>query len=58
VATPGQRFWRTALNRLRGQTDRWACVIAQTMVPDGEEPARARLQEVLGQTLSAIQPGM
>jgi EpsI family protein len=58
VATHGQRLWRTALNRLRGRTDRWAYVVAQTMVLDGEEPGRARLQEVLGQTLPAIQPGM
>jgi EpsI family protein len=58
VATHGQRLWRTALNRLRGRTDRWAYVVAQTMVLDGEEPARARLQEVLTQTLPAIQPGM
>ena len=58
VATHGQRLWRTALNRLRGRTDRWAYVVAQTMVLDGEEPGRARLQEVLGQTLPVIQPGM
>ncbi len=58
AATQGQRLWRTAWNRLRGRTDRWAYVVAQTMVLDGEEPARARLQEVLAQTLPAIQPGL
>ncbi len=58
VATHGERLWRTALNRLRGRTDRWAYVVAQTMVLDGDEAARTRLQAVLAETLPAFQPGL
>lgn len=58
VATHGERLWRTALNRLRGRTDRWAYVVAQTLVLDGDEAARARLQAVLAETLPTFQPGL
>lgn len=56
AATNGERLWRTALNRLRGRVDRWAYVVAQTVVLDGEPAALARLQAVLDRTLPAFQP--
>ncbi len=56
-ATHGGRLWRTALNRLRGRTDRWAYVVAQTIALDDEPTALDRLQTVLDGTLPALQPG-
>ncbi len=56
-ATHGGRLWRTAVNRLRGRTDRWAYIVAQTLVDErGEEAARNRLQTVLDGTLPAFLP--
>ena len=56
-STHGGRLWRTAINRLRGRTDRWAYVVAQSMAADGEDAALARMQAVLDGTLPALQPG-
>ncbi len=55
--THAGRLWRTALNRLRGRTDRWAYVVAQTIVLEGEAAAFADLQAVLDGTLPAFLPG-
>jgi hypothetical protein len=55
--THAGRLWRTALNRLRGRTDRWAYVVAQTLVLEDESAAFADLQAVLDGTLPAFLPG-
>jgi EpsI family protein len=59
TASIWDRMWRTALNRLRLRPDRWAYVVAQTLLLPGETEtaARERVQEVLTGTLPAIQPG-
>jgi EpsI family protein len=58
AATTGERLWRTALNRLRLRPDRWAYVVAQTLVlpNEGQEAALERIQQVLDGTLPAFQP--
>jgi EpsI family protein len=56
VPSHGGRLWRTAINRLRGRTDRWAYVVAQTIVLTDEAEARATLQSVLDGTLPAFLP--
>lgn len=56
VATNGERVFHTSLDRLRHlQAHRWAYVVAQTLAPDGEEAALARIQAVLDGTLPAFQ---
>ncbi|HEX2101784.1 MAG TPA: hypothetical protein VHF69_14015, partial [Candidatus Synoicihabitans sp.] len=52
------RMWASALNRLRLQPDRWAYVVAQTVVLPGETEADAlaRVQLVLDGTLAVFQP--
>lgn len=56
VATHSQRMLRGAWDRLRhGRADRWAYVLAQTDVLQGEAAALARIQEVLDGTLPAFQ---
>lgn len=53
--THGGRLWRTAVNRLQGRTDRWAYVVAQTLVGDeSEEVALRRLQVVLDGVLPEL----
>lgn len=58
TASTWERMGRTALNRLRLKPDRWAYVVAQTLLLPGETEAAARdrVQEVLTGTLPAIQP--
>lgn len=55
-STHAGRLWRTALNRLRGRTDRWAYVVAQTLAIDGEAEALTRLQVVLDGSFPAFLP--
>lgn len=50
------RLWRTAVNRLRGQSDRWAYVVVQSPALDGENAALERMQTVLTGTLPAFMP--
>jgi hypothetical protein len=56
VPTHAGRLWRAALNRLRGRTDRWAYVVAQTIVFEDEAAALAQVQAVLDGTLPAFMP--
>ena len=58
VATTAERLWLTALNRLRLRPDRWAYVVAQTVVLDGETEtdARARMNAVVSQLLPQLVP--
>lgn len=56
VASSTERVVYTSLDRLRHlQAHRWAYVVAQTLAPDGEEAAFARIQSVLDGTLPAFQ---
>ena len=56
VATSTERVLLTSFDRLRHlQAHRWAYVVAQTLAPDGEEAAMARIQSVLDGTLPAFQ---
>lgn len=57
VTTTAERMWHTALNRLRLRPDRWAYVVAQTLVLPGESEteAMARIQEVLDGTVPEFQ---
>ncbi len=50
------RLWRTAVNRLRGMSDRWAYVVVQSPALDGEAAALERMQTVLLGTLPAFMP--
>lgn len=57
VAGHWERMWWSAVDRLEHwQGSRWAYVLVQTNVSDGEAAALARLQTVLDQTLPAFQP--
>jgi len=58
VPTTGERMWRTALNRLRLQPDRWAYVVVQAAVlPDETEAATLRRMEaVAGPLLGQLAP--
>lgn len=59
VATSTERVVYTSLDRLRHlQAHRWAYVVAQTLAPDGEEAAFARIQSVLDGTLPAFQEAL
>lgn len=56
VASSTERVLYTSFDRLRHlQAHRWAYVVAQTLAPDGEEAAVARIQSVLDGTLPAFQ---
>ena len=56
VPTNTGRLLHTSLDRLRHlQAHRWAYVVAQTLAPDGETAALARIQAVLDGTLPAFQ---
>jgi exosortase len=56
VASSTERVIYSSLDRLRHfQTHRWAYVVAQTVAPDGEEAALARIQSVLDGTLPVFQ---
>ncbi|AOS44602.1 Transmembrane exosortase (Exosortase_EpsH) [Lacunisphaera limnophila] len=56
VATNSGRMVHASLGRLRHlQAHRWAYVVAQTLAPDGEPAALARIQAVLDGTLPAFQ---
>lgn len=58
IVTPSHwaRFGRDAWNRIaRARVDRWAYVLMQTEVSDGETAALARMQAVLDGTLAAFQ---
>ncbi|HEX2862085.1 MAG TPA: exosortase/archaeosortase family protein [Lacunisphaera sp.] len=56
VASSTERVFHTSVDRLRHlQAHRWAYVVAQTLAPDGEEAALARLQSVLDGTLPVFQ---
>ncbi|HEY8994563.1 MAG TPA: EpsI family protein [Lacunisphaera sp.] len=56
VASNTERVIYSSLDRLRHlQTHRWAYVVAQTLAPDGDEAALARLQDVLNGTLPTFQ---
>ena len=58
VATTAERLWFTALNRLRLRPDRWAYVVTQTVVLDGESEsdARTRMNAVVSQLLPHLVP--
>jgi exosortase len=59
VASNTERVLYTSLDRLRHlQAHRWAYVVVQTLAPDGEEAALARLQSVLNGTLPAFQESL
>jgi len=52
------RFWTDTWNRVaRARVDRWAYVLLQTDLADGEAGALARMQAVLDGTLPVFQPG-
>ena len=57
ISTP-ERLWQTALNRLRLRPDRWAYVVAQTLILPGETEADAheRIQEVVNGTVHNLVP--
>ena len=56
VASNTERVLFTSLDRLRHlRAHRWAYVVAQTLAPDGDVPALARIQAVLDGTLPAFQ---
>jgi exosortase len=56
VASNTERVLFTSLDRLRHlRAHRWAYVVAQTLAPDGDAPALARIQAVLDGTLPAFQ---
>jgi exosortase len=56
VASSTERVIATSLDRLRHlQAHRWAYVVLQTVAPDGEAAALARMQAVLDGTLPAFQ---
>jgi exosortase len=55
VATHREMLWQGAVDRVsRGQADRWAYVVAQTLADDGEDAAWARLAEVAGQVWTDV----
>ncbi len=58
VTTTASRLWRTALNRLRLQPDRWAYVVVQAAVlPDEtEQDARSRMERVAQPLLGQLSP--
>lgn len=59
VPTNTGRLFHTSLDRLRHlQAHRWAYVVAQTIAPDGEAAALARIQAVLDGTLPAFQEAL
>lgn len=56
VASNGERVLYTSLDRLTHlEAHRWAYVLAQTLVTDGEDAALARIQSVLDGTLPTFQ---
>ena len=56
VASSAERVLYTSLDRLRQlQAHRWAYVVVQTIAPDGEAAALARMQAVLNGSLPAFQ---
>jgi exosortase len=56
VATHTERIFYSSFDRLRHlQSHRWAYVVVQTLAPDGEAAALARMQDVLDQTLPAFE---
>jgi exosortase len=56
VASSTERVVYTSFDRLRHlKAHRWAYVVVQTLAPDGEEAALARLQSVLDGTLPVFQ---
>lgn len=60
ATTTAGRMWRTALNRLMLKPDRWAYVVAQTLLlpPEDANAALQRVQEVLRGTLPEFQPAV
>jgi EpsI family protein len=58
ATTTVARLWRTALNRLRLQPDRWAYVVVQAVVLPGEteEVTRARMERVARPLLAQLSP--
>lgn len=58
VASHWERFFWDAWNRLRhGRADRWAYVLVQADMGDGEAAALARMQAVLDGVLPGLRPG-
>jgi hypothetical protein len=56
VASNTERIVDTSLDRLyHWQAHRWAYVVVQTLAPDGETAALARMQAVLDGTLTTFQ---
>lgn len=56
VSTNTARMLHASFDRLRYlQAHRWAYVVAQTLAPDGDEAALARIQAVLDGTLPSFQ---
>jgi exosortase len=53
-STQTQRLWSDAWSRLAGKPQRWAYLFVQTQAGDGEAPALARLQDVVGKVMPEL----